>query len=186
MKTVLLNLTPFLLVIILAFTPIAELPNNWHKAGSHPDSYEMGMDNQVFNSGAQSAYIQSKKEKIKGFGTLMQSSKVGKYRGKKVKMTGFIKTESVKGWSGMWLRIDPANGGKSLSFDNMYNRKLTGTKDWSKYEIVLDVPAGSYSMSYGVLLNGTGKVWFDDISFEITEGLPTNLNEQPTNVDFEE
>jgi hypothetical protein len=61
-----------------------------------------------------------------------------------------------------------------LGFDNMSNRKINGNIDWTKYEIVLDVPTETISIAYGALLAGTGKIWFDDITFEIVdETVPT-------------
>jgi mannose-6-phosphate isomerase-like protein (cupin superfamily) len=35
-----------------------------------------------------------------------------------------------------------------------------------KYEVVLYVPQAT-SISYGVLLSGTGQIWFKDVNFEI-------------------
>jgi hypothetical protein len=40
------------------------------------------------------------------------------------------------------------------------------TTDWAKYEVVLYVPQAT-SISYGVLLSGTGQIWFKDVNFEI-------------------
>jgi len=35
--------------------------------------------------------------------------------------------------------------------------------------LVLDIPTNAKNMAYGVLLNGNGKVWFDNLSFEIVD-----------------
>ncbi len=35
--------------------------------------------------------------------------------------------------------------------------------------MVLDVPNNATKMAYGVLLNGNGKVWFDNLSFEVVD-----------------
>lgn len=98
----------------------------------------------------------------------MQSFAPEDYLGKRVKLTAFIKSEDVKSWAGMWMRVD-GNSNFSLSFDNMYKRAIKGTIDWTQYEIVLDVPEESTNLSFGVLLNGTGKVWMDDFKFEIVD-----------------
>ncbi len=87
--------------------------------------------------------------------------------GTRIKMTGYIKSEHVADWSGMWLRIDAKTGNESLGFDNMYDRPVKGTSDWTKCEIIMDVPAESGTLNYGVLINGIGKIWFDNVSFEI-------------------
>jgi hypothetical protein len=95
----------------------------------------------------------------------------------------------------MWLRIDSRTPGESLSFDNMQDRPVTGTSDWTKCEITLDVPENSTTINYRVLIRGRGKIWFDNVSFEIPDKMTPeksdDLNmpqipEKPKNPDFEE
>ena len=88
------------------------------------------------------------------------------YQGKTVKMTGYIKSENVKNWAGLWMRVDFYSS-KVLAFDNMHSRGIKGSKDWEKYEVVLFVPEHSTDISYGVLLDGTGQIWMKDIAIEI-------------------
>jgi hypothetical protein len=122
----------------------------------------------------------------------MQCKKLFRHR---IKMTGFIKSENVADWAGMWLRVDSKTGQESLNFDNMQDRPVKGTSDWTKCEITLDVPEESGTLNFGVLMSGTGKIWFDNISFEIlNNGTPKvskdsvamSLPEKPQNLDFEE
>jgi hypothetical protein len=95
----------------------------------------------------------------------------------------------------MWLRIDSKTGRESLSFDNMQDRPVKGTSDWTKCEITLDVPEESGTLNFGVLMSGTGKIWFDNITFEILDNsipkvsmdtLAIPVPEKPENLDFEE
>ena len=115
----------------------------------------------------------------------MQVSSAEDYLGKKIRMKGMIKTENVKKWAGLWLRIDGENK-KVLGFDNMKKRKIKGTNDWQAYEIEMYVPKNAESLNFGGLLVGTGKLWFDDISFEV---IPTKKREYildaPKNLNFE-
>lgn len=188
------NLSLLLLLISLIFYSFIwsiDLPKDWIKAGNKPDSYIIGLDKSVFKSGDKSVFIESNKNKIEGFGTVMQTCDANNYLGKKIKMTGYIKTENVNDWSGMWLRIDPKSGKNPLGFDNMQNRSLKGTTDWTKCEIVLDVPNSSATLNYGALISGTGKIWFDNVSIEIIGESSANTTEkklltEPSNIDFEE
>lgn len=100
------------------------------------------------------------------------------YLGKRIKMIGFVKTKNVANWSGMWLRVDPKYSGKYLSFDNMHDRSIKGDTDWVKCEIILNVPKQSGTLNYGVLLNGTGEVYFDRISFEVLGDMTENTTEK--------
>jgi len=136
-------LSVVLILVMLGLTKSemhAQTINGWFKAGSKPNSYEMGLDNSVTKTGKKCAYLKSVDNKIKGFGTIMQSCDAKLYLGKKIKMTGYVKSEDVKKWSGMWLRVDAKYGRRVLSFDNMQRRAIKGDTDWAKYEIVLNVP----------------------------------------------
>jgi hypothetical protein len=177
------------LISAYSFTPSNKL-DNWFKAGSNPDGYETRLDTSIFNTGVSSAIIESKEKKTKGFGTLMQSCSAKNYLGKRVTLSGYIKTENVKKWAGLWFRVDGENKKRVLSFENMQKRKIKGTTDWTKYEITLDVPKNALSLNFGTLIVGSGKVWFDDISFEVISDLkrkdlvkPKTL--APSNLDFE-
>jgi hypothetical protein len=180
-----------LLVLLLSFSPTETLPEGWFKAGSAPDQYEMGLDAEVYMDGTGAAYIESKDKKTRGFGTLMQTCSAKEYHNTKIKMTGYIKAENVEGWAGMWLRVDAMDFEYPLGFDNMGDRPIKGTTDWVKCEIVLEVPENSSTLNFGALLSGTGKIWFDNITFEI---VPTDTEttasekqlERPTNTSFDE
>src|SRR5690606_22175648 len=143
-------------------------------------------------SNGSSAFLESTDKKIDGFGTLMQTCSAEEYLGKRVKMTAYVKSENVSDWAGMWFRVDPKQGNKTLSFDNMQDRPIKGDNDWTLCEIILDVPEESGTMNFGVLLSGTGKVWFDNIKFEIVDKVKTkptkgsNMNKKPSNLDFVE
>jgi hypothetical protein len=117
------------------------------------------------------------------------------YLNKRVRMTGYVKSENVTTWAGLWLRVDEPGSQQPLSFDNMSDRPIKGTTDWTKYEIVLDVPSNASLIAYGALLGGTGQIWFDRITIEVvSDSVPVTgsanrkksatLNE-PTNLDFE-
>lgn len=178
---------PFLAFFLLSF----DLPFGWFIAGSEPNSYEMGIANGKGRNEGNAATIKSTASKVKGFGTLMQQVEPGKYLGKRIKMTGFVKTENVDRWSGLWLRIDKEGSDEPLSFDNMYDRPIKGTTDWKKYEIELDVPLNASLIAFGALLDGKGQIWFDNIQFEVVSDIKSQMKKskqtlnQPTNLDFE-
>lgn len=182
-------------ISLLSFTHLSDDIKGWFLAGSNPESYEIGVEKNAEKSG-QVGYLKSVETKISknGFGTIMQQFTPKDYLGKKVKLTGRIKSENVKNWAGMWMRVDgDSRDQRSLSFDNMQDRPIKGTLDWKKYEIILDVPQESKLIAYGVLLSGTGSVWLDDFRFEvITEDTNTTGTgrafqlDSPTNTGFEE
>ncbi len=173
-----------------------DLPKGWIIAGDSPQKYEMGIDKGAGQDGKNVGTIKSIEQSITGFGTLMQECKAGMYAGKKIKMSGIVKSANVTNWAGLWFRVDQAGSTKPLAFDNMQDRPIKGTTGWTKYEIVLDVPSNASILAYGALLSGTGQVWFDNITFEVV-GVAVKstgsvngkkldyIQDIPTNLDFE-
>jgi hypothetical protein len=160
----------------------------WFLAGSKPDAYEIGIEKDEERNG-NVAFLKSIKDPgASNFGTIMQNFTPDEYLGKRVKLSGYIKSKDIKQWAGMWFRVDGEKQ-KSLSFDNMQDRAIKGTNEWKKYEIVLDVPKNSVRIAYGVLVSGEGTVWMDDLNFEVvSKDVPLTkkrLN-KPQNSNFEE
>ncbi len=173
-----------------------DLPTGWVIAGSKPESYDMGIAPGAGRDGKNAATIQSKFKKVNGFGTLAQSCLPGDFLGQRVRMSGWLKTQDVSGWAALWLRIEEKGSTKPLGFDNMKDgktdRSIKGTTDWTKYEIVLDVPENASFLAFGGLMVGTGQIWFDDLRFEVVDpSVPTTgygkdmPNPEPMNLDFE-
>jgi AraC-like DNA-binding protein len=166
----------------------------WFLSGTHPFNYEMGVDREIVHQGTVSGYLKSRTvQDVSEFGTMMQQFKADKYRGKRIRLSCFIKTNEVKHFSGLWMRVDSASD-DVLQFDNMSNRPIVGTNNWNHYAIVLDVPENSAVISFGVLLSGTGHIWLDQFTFEeVDESVETTnleskafLMDEPTNLLFEE
>ncbi|MCX6232664.1 MAG: hypothetical protein NTZ33_14095 [Bacteroidetes bacterium] len=210
MKTNFLKISLLVAIVAILFNTSCKkpashgLPQDWFIAGDHPASYRMGTDSSIAQSGIYSAMIKSIDKEIDGFGTLMQASSPDKFKGKRVRMSGYMKSENVSDSSGFWFRVDVDT--VVVSFDNMQvgkdARPVLGTTDWKKYEIVLDVPENATAIAYGALLCGTGQLWFDNISFEVvdqnvkTTGIsdtctnknprkPKTILAEPINLDFE-
>ncbi len=178
----------FLLTCTLAVQAAA--PTGWFVAGTKPSEYEAGIDAQAAYNGHPSAYLKAKVADTGGFGTLMQSFRADKYLGKRVRFSGFVKSDGVQSWAGLWMRVDKEKD--SVAFDNMQDRPIKGTTGWQKYEVVLDVPQDATGMFYGVLLDGAGAVWLNSVTFEVvgtdvptTGGKSSKLPDGPTNLGFE-
>lgn len=170
-----------------------KIPEGWFKAGSSPNSYNIGMENKAGANGENAIFIKSNQEKIDGFGTIMQNFSAEKYLNERVRLSGYIKSENVAGSAGLWMRIDgKEDPRKPLAFDNMNNRPIQGTNNWKKYDVVLDVPSNSNLINIGVLLAGTGEVWISNLKFEMVDKSisttdllgKTQKIEAPVNLDF--
>src|SRR4029453_10374627 len=90
------------------------------------------------------------------------------YRGKRVRMSAWVKAKDVDDWAALWMRVDGAKK-SPLAFDNMGDRPIKGSADWKKYEIVLGVPEDAAQIAFGILMKGKGRVWGDDFKFEAVD-----------------
>ena len=161
---------------------------DWHYWQPEQQKYEMSLEKSPEYGDQNIFTIKSVQSKISGFGTLMKTIKSDLYKGKTVKMSGFVKSENVKSWAGLWMRVDYYDV-NVLAFDNMQTRAIKGTKEWQKYEVVLFVPDEATSISYGVLLSGTGQIWFKDVALEVVaDTVPEtgpNKGREPKVISFE-
>ena len=181
------------ITVACSFSLQAAAPRGWILAGSKPANYETGIDSQARYQDAESAYLKSKPDLAqddKGFGTLMQSFRAAQYLGKRVRVSGFIRSEDVQVWAGLWMRIDKDS--TVVGFDNMQDRPIKGTNDWRRYEVVLDVPKDATGIAFGVLLAGAGTVWLNSTNFEVVDssvpitGHASQQPDGPTNLNFQD
>ena len=198
-KILFFSVTLFLLVLTLlvvdgkkAMSQPTGKDNGWFPAGSNPKNYTMEVTPAAKHTGSKGGMIKyTSSNEPTGFGTYMQMHQPGAWAGKKVKMTGYVRTEDVSGWCGMWCRIDGADGKETIDFDNMGDRPIKGTTDWTKYEITVNITKDASAIAYGVLLNGKGTAFFDDITFEVLgdadlSKLRSRVSaDKPANLNFE-
>jgi hypothetical protein len=169
-----------------------EAPTGWNAGNIEgaSDDYLVGLDYVQIHSGKASAYIRAKREDTEGFGALSQSFEAGRFKGNRLRLSGYLRVESVEGWAGLWMRVDGANG-ELQAFDNMERRPLRGTSEWVRREVVLDVPTDAYAIAIGALLVGPGQVWIDDFALEFVSddvpltGAENRLSRSPVNLNFE-
>lgn len=162
----------------------------WYMAGSHPRDYRHGIADDETHAGKRVGYLRSVTEAPSGFGTLMQMIAAGEYLGQRIRFSAAIRTAGVDGWVGLWMRVDGPEQGRSLAFDNMQGRSISGTTDWRGYEVVLDVDEQARAIGLGVLLHGAGEARMADFRFEpVSRDVPTTgavYPAQPQNLDLSE
>jgi hypothetical protein len=173
-------------IFVATVATVVAAESGWFKAGSNSDDYEMGIDTHVAYTGTSSGYIKSSKPEPKGFGTYMQMFDATEYRGKRLRLSAYIKSDSIQKWAGMWMRVDRDQ--KPVAFDNMGDRAIKGTQAWTRHEIVLDVDPKATQIAFGILLEGKGTAWIDDAVFDVvSEQVPVTGKgpRTPRNLDFE-
>jgi hypothetical protein len=171
--------------------------DGWRFSAEHPELYQVGMDESIKRAGKSTTTINAKDTSRYGYGFLCKGLSAKDYLGKRVRLTGYIRSEDVSQWAGFWMRVDAREeyGFKKgqtpipttfsdmteyacqrpevLAFDNMHDdvedRSVHGTSDWSKYEVVLDIPDNAGTIDYGAILQGAGRIWIDDVRLEVVD-----------------
>jgi len=171
----------------LSLSALASAPDGWFTAGSTPQQYTVNLDMTATYQGKASVRLTSAAAAPTGFVTVMQSFLPDHYLGKRVRLSGFVKSTDVNGWAGLWMRIDA--GYLTAAFDNMHARPVSGTTDWTPFSVVLDVPASATGVNFGILLDGTGSVWLSGAKVEVVDAsVPStdqlNTPNEPQNLDF--
>lgn len=136
--------------------PQTKWPVGWFNPSAN-SGYEFHLDSTVTQQGKYAISISSKPGEA-SFGAI-SCIIPHTFKGHQLLLKGFIKTEKVVGYAGLWLRVDG-----TMAFDNMAKQNLAGTTDWHEYSITLPYDQEkAININVGGLLAGTGKMWFDNV-----------------------
>lgn len=138
--------------------------SNWAITGGRPQDYEVDTARSAAHAGGTGGYIRSETDQPGGYALLQQIIAAGDYRGKRLRLSAYAKTDNVAGSAGLIMRVDGANS--ILGISNMQNKPISGTTGWKRYDIVLDVPQEAVDIAFGAWLAGSGQFSFDDFRFE--------------------
>jgi hypothetical protein len=164
------------------------LPAAWHITGNRAQDYEAGLLPEITYDGDRIARLRLRPAVTEptGFGSLVQRITATRYAGRRVSYRAMVKVTEVTGWAGLWLRVDGPGG--TLEIDNMQERALRGTTDWTEAGIVLDVAEQATVLLFGALLSGAGTVDLSRLRFEeVGQTVPTTiptLPDKPQSLDF--
>jgi hypothetical protein len=139
----------------------------WKLSGMAAREYEISVDREVFHGGHASALVRCTRLRCKTFGTLMQGIRADDFIGRRVRLSAWVRAENAQS-PRLWMRIDgPA--GEVVGFDNMDGRAKSGTFEWRRQEIVLDVTEPGMMIYFGLILERRGQAWVDDVTLEVVD-----------------
>ncbi|HEY3763311.1 MAG TPA: sigma-70 family RNA polymerase sigma factor [Verrucomicrobiae bacterium] len=87
--------------------------------------------------------------------------------GKRVRISGWLKTSDVRNWAGMQIYVLSTNGVEDLADGLTTTAPLSGTTDWQQVEEVTDIPDEPCVIAVLPTLFGTGELWCDDFRIDI-------------------
>jgi transcriptional regulator with XRE-family HTH domain len=167
------------------------IPKGWFAGGDAPDKYEMGLDPAVMYENRPSVTMKAGPDPAE-FAALVQSFKAEWYHGKRLRFSAAVRSVEIECCTALFMRI-AGTGDQLLAFDNMRNRQITGTTEWTHHAIVLDVAENAESIQFGFLMAGKGQAWMADVHLDVVDrSVPTTdiLEEVapffPANLDFVE
>lgn len=147
----------------------AQLPSQWNATRATPKNYELATDRETVHTGKASVRIAHLSGSTDQFGGLIQAFEAEPFKGKRVRFAAWVKTSDADS-AQLWMRIDGADA--SLAMDNMDDRAVKGTNDWREFSVVMDVPKEAAVIAYGLLLQGRGRAWIDDVTLgEVGSGV---------------
>ncbi|MFG6428715.1 hypothetical protein [Roseateles sp. LYH14W] len=96
------------------------------------------------------------------------------YAGKRLRFSGQLRADSVKGWAGLYLGRGDGSWLHRMAVAGPDAESLlpAGTAvvadgGWHDASVVFDVPADAASVDFGVALVGEGQVWARNLQFEV-------------------
>jgi len=146
----------------------AQVPSGWQAVTDGSSEYTVRADGPRRDGGQgyAGATIKANTETPIGSAMLAQSIRADAYRGKRIRLSGFLKTIGVnEGTAVLFMRVD--GDGVVQTSDYMQNRPVMLTTDWARQEIVLDVPRNAIGITYGFMLGGSGQAWLDDVAIDV-------------------
>src|SRR5688572_32137245 len=106
---------------------------HWEMTGAAPEEYAFEPDRV---DGRPVARLRSIVSPASSFGAFSQVITAANYLGRRVRFSADLRATGVRGWAGLWMRVDGRSPDETLGFDNMERRALTGSSDWQRHEIV--------------------------------------------------
>lgn len=163
-------------IFLSSFAFCQNIPD-WYKNGDKPAAYDFFTQNVAKEK---VLHLRSNQEDVAGFGTIMRNSSAKPFRGRKVVFSAHVKTEDLRGWVGLWMRVADSRTGEIYAYENMVREAIKDTQGWKKYSIVLEVDPNSDMVSYGILLNDAGKIWMKNAHLEPFTGKGSDLEVNKT------
>ena len=120
------------------------VPKGW--GGGPPGTF--AVDDQIVHGGRWSLRIERNADGPDGFTAVSRMLPID-FAGARLELSGFLRTENVAGFAGLWMREDGDGG--VVAFDNMQSRRLNGTTGWTEYTITLPLAPGAKRLIFGVL-----------------------------------
>jgi hypothetical protein len=170
---------------------LAPLPSGWNKMTANggplalPGTCEIGVDSQLAEPGRQVYSVRCESRILPSFGGGNTYVQTAIYRGKRVRVSAWLKASGIEGVStrqyagiageaGLWIGVGSPKDG--MRMDRMQNRAISGSTDWEYRDFVVDVPRDNRQIMVGYWMQGKGQLWVRDYKIEeVPTSVPVNF-----------
>jgi RNA polymerase sigma factor (sigma-70 family) len=139
----------------------------WHAWSFSIPHYKVALDPATLRDGHSTILLSSTAATSGEWATWNKNDRhPEQFLGKRVRMTAWIKSENAASQSsGLYYRlIGPGARDLVPAVKTVIRR---GANDWTKYELIADVPLETECICSGVRLYGRGKLWVDDFQYDV-------------------
>jgi hypothetical protein len=139
----------------------------WMMQGMAPDGFAVRLDPAERRDGHPALTLVPVGAQEGQYGTWVRVVSAREYAGHRIRVSGFTKTDGATARAELWARVqakDSAGDGAGLGG---HWEHLPAASEWTRREIVLEVPEEASVINYGVGRTGPGRLWFDALALEI-------------------
>jgi hypothetical protein len=160
--------------------PSWHVPAGWSATESQAGEYQVGVDRTVVhpaavNQGKSSLFMRALTAQPRGVVVVSQSFDPSRYQGRRVRISGYFRASRIVGRATLYL----------TTFDSSDGTEVGEKPQWTRYEVVADIPAEAGKLEIGVRFQGAGTLWVDDLVFEqVPDSTPLTQPTQPQNLNF--
>jgi hypothetical protein len=138
----------------------------WSIQGRGGQAYAAEVDGDVLREGHPTIRFHPTQDVGGAYATFMTTLEAAPFRGRRAHAVVYVRTQGVTARGDAWLRVQgndsPADGpGMATSIT-----RLAANAEFTRYELVVDVPVDAASVQLGVGLGGPGMLWMDGVTVE--------------------
>jgi hypothetical protein len=146
--------------------PAASPLAGWSIQGRGESRYAAEVDGDVLREGHPTIRFHPTQDAGGAYATFMTTLEAAPFRGRRAHAIVYVRTQGVTVRGDAWLRVQgndsPADGpGMATSIT-----RLAESAEFTRYELVVDVPVDAASVQLGVGLGGPGMLWMDGVTVE--------------------
>lgn len=138
----------------------------WSIEGHGQNMYAAEVDGEIRREGHPTVRFHPTQATGGAYATFMTTLDAAPLRGRRAHAEIWVRTQGVTGRGDVWLRVQgsdsPADGpGLATSIS-----RLPVNAEFTRFELVVDVPEDAASVQLGVGLGGPGMLWMDGVRVE--------------------